>query len=66
MDPAKDCRDIRKMNSSAVSGSYRIYPSSQTSFPVYCDFDTDGGDWSVSLVVIVVIVVVVRCSHEVI
>ena len=58
MVPARDCGDIRMMNRSAVSGSYRIYLSSQISFHVYCDFDTDGGDWIVSVVVVVIVVVV--------
>jgi hypothetical protein len=36
--------------SGAVSGVYTIYPEAVTSgMSVYCDMDTDGGSWTVSI-----------------
>ena len=48
-EPPKDCQDI-KAYLNVVSGQYMIRPQNTgTSFPVYCDMDTDGGGWLVSM-----------------
>ena len=45
----KDCQEIRA-NGNVASGQYMIRPQDTgTSFPVYCDMDTDGGGWLVSM-----------------
>lgn len=42
----RDCSEIQ----SNKSGVYRVKPSqSRTSFFVYCDFETNGGGWTVSI-----------------
>ena len=43
----KDCSDLK--NKHSKSGVYRIYPDKVKSFKVYCDMDTDGGSWTVSI-----------------
>lgn len=43
----KSCEDVD--GDSKTSGVYEIYPfSDEEVVKVYCDFDTDGGDWIVS------------------
>ena len=46
----RDCNDIP--SGPPLSGVYTIYPSlpeSSKHFDVYCDMDTDGGKWTVSM-----------------
>ena len=43
----KDCSDLKYKHSK--SGVYRIDPDNVKSFKVYCDMDTDGGSWTVSI-----------------
>lgn len=45
-----DCREILQAGNTR-SGVYTIYPENfpQGSLDVYCDMDTDGGGWIVSL-----------------
>ena len=48
-DLPKDCLAIQD-DGQNVSGEYFINPQDGgSSFPVYCDMDTDGGGWLVSL-----------------
>lgn len=43
----RDCADIQTAGAT-VSGVYRIVPASTNcQFEVYCDFNTDGGGWTV-------------------
>ena len=45
----KDCQEV-KAYVSVASGQYMILPQNNgSSFPVYCDMDTDGGGWLVSM-----------------
>lgn len=49
----KDCSDIQE-NGMKYSGIYTIYPETQfspKSIEVFCDFNTDGGHWTVGLFV---------------
>ena len=43
----RDCSDLKYKY--FKSGVYRIYPDNVKSFKVYCDMDTDGGSWTVSI-----------------
>uniref|UniRef100_A0A8C6UHQ1 Microfibril associated protein 4 n=1 Tax=Neogobius melanostomus TaxID=47308 RepID=A0A8C6UHQ1_9GOBI len=43
-----DCSDVFQQNPSSASGVYTIFPFSERfSVQVYCDRETDGGDWTV-------------------
>jgi len=44
----RDCYDIKKLDPTAPSGVYKIYPvfSEIEGFLVYCDQETDGGGWT--------------------
>ncbi|CAC5400061.1 unnamed protein product [Mytilus coruscus] len=43
----KDCSGLDKKVH--TSGVYKIFPDSGSGFKVYCDMDTDGGYWTVSI-----------------
>ena len=43
----KDYSDLKYQRSK--SGVYRIYPDKVKPFKVYCDMETDGGSWTVSI-----------------
>ena len=44
----KDCSDLKYKRSK--SGVYRISPDNVKPFKVYCDMETDGGSWTVSII----------------
>ena len=45
----RDCQDV-KDNGHLTSGVYRVYPAcAYIGLNVYCDMDTDGGGWLVSM-----------------
>lgn len=49
LEHVKDCNDLnRTMNKSGV---YYIYPSGEPGYKVYCDMETDGGEWTVCIFV---------------
>ncbi|KAL9972077.1 hypothetical protein ACROYT_G018317 [Oculina patagonica] len=43
---ARDCSTLY-LSGVRTSGVYTINPDNQSSFPVFCDMDTDGGGWTV-------------------
>lgn len=47
--PVQSCQEVQAQHPASVSGSYTIYPTGDVSRPVAveCDFDTDGGGWTV-------------------
>jgi len=50
----RDCSDIQD-NGMRYSGIYTIYPESHLSprgIEVFCDFNTDGGHWTVGLLLL--------------
>ena len=45
--PAVDCADLQK-HGERKSGLYYIFPGGGDGIRVYCDFDHEGGGWTVS------------------
>jgi len=52
----KTCLDLLCLGYNGTSGVYTIYPTGQDhySFDVFCDQKTDGGGWTVSIIVLIV------------
>lgn len=49
---SSDCSDIQTNSHNQPSGIYLIQPEGYNSFKVYCDFDIDGGGWTVVISVL--------------
>ena len=48
----RDCSDIMNTYNVTISGAYYIYPNASSGavrILVWCDMDTDGGGWTVSI-----------------
>jgi len=52
----KTCLDLLCLGYNGTSGVYKIYPTGQDhySFDVFCDQKTDGGGWTVSIILLIV------------
>ena len=51
-DKPRNCLDLMCKNETSGSGVYQVYPSSDASdvgYSVFCDQDTEGGGWMVSV-----------------